>query len=386
MRPRILFLEVLPTISGGQRVLLDLMPALTERFDVTVVAPGDGPLARALQAKGAAVIFAPMAEFSLVGKGWRDLASFAADTPRLAMTLRDTIRQQAAHLVYANSSRAFVWGTLGARLAGCPIVWHAHNILGDRKTLALIRILARTGTVRKIVCTSQAAAAQFPGQADKTIVVPQGVDLDAFEPSPTSRGRARAELGIGPDTPVAGLVGDLIPLKGQDAFVQAAQTAVRSLPSAVFLVVGDERPDGASRRYGQNLKSAISQLGPNVRLLGFQPDIVGLLNALDVLVIASTTETGPLVLMQALACGIPVISTPVGWAPQLLGDGACGDLYPAGDRAVLAEKLVHALSHPAMRASMSQAARQRAIERLDLKESQARIVGLIEATLDRPWP
>lgn len=386
MRPHILFLEVLPTISGGQRVLLDLMPALTERFDVTVVAPGDGPLARALHAKGAAIIFAPMAEFSLVSKGWRDLASFATETPRLAMTLRDVIRRQAVHLVYANSSRAFVWGTLGARLAGRPILWHAHNILGDRKTLALIRILARAGTVRKIVCASQAAAAQFSSQAHKAVVVPHGVDLDAFAPLPASRGRARAELGIGPDAPVAGLVGDLIPLKGQDVFIRAAQIAARSLPSAVFLVVGDERPDDASRRYSQNLQSAVNQLGPTVRRLGFQPDIVGLLNALDVLVIASTTETGPLVLMQALACGVPVIGTPVGWAPQLLGDGVCGDLYPVGDNAALADKLVHVLSHPAVRASMSQAARQRAVERLDLKESQARIVGLIKATLNQTWP
>lgn len=384
MRPHILFLEVLPTISGGQRVLLDLMPALTERFDVTVVVPGDGPLAQALQASGVAVTFAPMAGFSLVSKGVRDLVSFTAETPRLAMALRDIIRRQAVHLVYANSSRAFVWGTLGASLAGCPIVWHAHNILGDRKTLALIWLLARTGTVRKIVCASQAAAAQFPKQPDKTIVVPQGVDLNTFAPSPASRVRARAELGIGSDTPVAGLVGDLIPLKGQDVFIRAAQTVARSLPSAVFLMVGDERPADASRRYTLSLQSAIDRHDSTVRRLGFQPDIAGLLNALDVLVIASTTETGPLVLMQALACGVPVISTPVGWAPQLLGDGVCGELYPFGDNAALAEKLIVVLSRATARASMSQAARQRAVERLDLKESQARIVALIEATLN--WP
>jgi glycosyltransferase involved in cell wall biosynthesis len=384
MRSHILFLEVLPTISGGQRVLLDLMPALAERFDVTVVVPGDGPLAQALQARGSAVSVVPMADFTLVNKSVRDLASFAADTPRLTIALRDIIRRKAVHLVYANSSRAFVWGTLGARLAGRPIIWHAHNILGDRKTLALIRILARTATVRKIVCASEAAAAQFPMEQSKTTIVPQGVDLDVFAPLPASRERARAGLGIGPKTPVAGLVGDLIPLKGQDVFIRAAQTTVRSLPSAVFLVVGDERPDDASRRYRQSLQSAINQLGPSFRLLGFQPDIVGLLNALDVLVIASTTETGPLVLMQALACGVPVISTPVGWAPQLLGDGVCGDLYPSGDDAALAEKLVLALSRPAARASMSQTARLRAVERVDLKESQARIVALIQATLNQP--
>jgi len=381
MRPRILFLEVLPTISGGQRVLLDLMPALTERFDVTVVVPGNGPFAHALQQHGAAVTLVPMAGFTLVSKGWRDLMSFALDTPRLALTLRATIRQRDAQLVYANSSRAFIWGALGARLAGRPVIWHAHNILGDRKTLALVQWLARMKTVCRIVCASEEAAAQFPQQQDKVTITSQGVDLDHFAPSPGLRAAARAELGLAPNAPVAGIIGDLIPLKGQDVFIRAAALAAQSVPSTVFLVIGDERPTDESRHYKLSLESALCNSQSAIRLLGFQPNIAATLNALDVLVVASTTETGPLVLMQALACGVPVLSTPVGWASQLLSDGACGDLYPVNDHAALAEKLTHLLTHPDVRASMNQAARQRAIERLNLQHSQARIVALIEESL-----
>jgi glycosyltransferase involved in cell wall biosynthesis len=273
---------------------------------------------------------------------------------------------------------------LGARLAGRPVIWHAHNILGDRKTLALVQWLARMKTVCRIVCASEEAAAQFPQQQDKVTIASQGVDLDRFAPSLALRAAARAELGLAPDTPVAGIIGDLIPLKGQDVFIRAAALAAQSVPSAVFLVIGDERSTDESRHFKSSLDSARGKSQSAIRLLGYQPDIAATLNALDVLVVASTTETGPLVLMQALACGVPVLSTPVGWAPQLLSDGACGDLCPVNDHAAMAEKLTHLLMHPDVRANMSQAARQRATLRLNLQHSQARIVALIEESWRAP--
>lgn len=381
MRPHVLFLEALSTIAGGQRVLLDLMPALLQRFEATVLLPGHGPLAEALQAYGVPVIVAPMAAYTLVRKSWRDLASFAIETPRLSLALYHQVRRCHTELVYANSSRVFGWGTVGAWLAGRPIIWHAHNILGDSKTLALVRLLARTKTVRRVLCASESAAEQFPSQCDKVAIVPPGVDLERFAPSPESRYRVRAQLGIAADALVAGIVGDLIPLKGQDVFIQAAAQVSQSVPDAVFFIVGDERATDASRQYKSGLQSAIRNLPSAIRMLGFMPDIAGVLNALDVLVVASATETGPLVLAQALACGAPVVSTPVGWAPQLLGDGQCGELFPIGDPAALAGQLAHLLVQPDARAAMGRAARQRALERLDIHEVQAQVIAHIEASL-----
>jgi glycosyltransferase involved in cell wall biosynthesis len=370
-------LEALPMVAGGQRVLIDLMPALTGQFDVTVIVPGDGPLANGLRACGARVIFAPMADYTLVKKGWRDLLNFAIETPRLAVGLQKIIREHQAEIVYANSSRTFIWGTLGARLAGRSIIWHVHNLLGDSKTLGLVRMLAQTKTVRKIICTSSAAADQFPQQRDKTAVVSPGVDLNHFTPSPDARAAIRAELGIRLDSPVAGIVGDLIPLKGQTVFVQAAAQVAQRVPGAVFLIVGEARPDDESRQYQRSLQTSIERQPANIQQLGFRSDIANVLNALDALVVASTTETGPLALLEALACGVPVISTPVGRAPDLLSDGTCGQLFPIGDATALADQLIGLLSHVDRRAAMSRAARERAIDELSLETYQQRVITAI---------
>ncbi len=320
----------------------------------------------------------PMSSFTLVSKGWRDLANFAVETPRLVFRLVRLVRGCDARLIYANSSRTFVWSTLAAWLTGRPILWHAHNVLGDDKTRVLVALLARLPNVRAIVCPTENTAAQF-GQPSKVRIISQGVDLEHFVPSPALRQSTRSELGIAPSAPVVGIVGDLIPLKGQAVFVAAAKVVEREVPDAVFLVVGKARPTEESRRYAASLQSAVA--GSHIRLLGFRSDMAAILNALDVLVIASNTETGPLVLLQALACGTPIVSTPVGQAPVLLSDEACGMLFPIGDSAALVARLLELLNAPAALAAKRQAARQRATQSIGIEESQAQIVGLIEEAI-----
>jgi len=101
----------------------------------------------------------------------------------------------------------------------------------------------------------------------------------------------------------------------------------------------------------------------------------------DVLIVASATETGPLVLLEALSCGIPVLSTPAGRAPELLGDGTCGELFPVGDATALAQKLIALLTARDRQILMSRAARQRAIEQLSLETFRARMLAEIAAVL-----
>lgn len=381
MPRRVLFLEVLTTIAGGQRALLELMPLLSRRFEVLAVLPGEGPLAKALRACGVQLDFLTMRSFTLVEKNWRDVLNFILDTPRLILELRRIARRESSNLVYINSSRAFIWGTLGAWLGGLPVIWHAHNVLGDSKTRALVDLLAGLPTVRKIMCPSDPAAVQFARHRAKVVVVPYGIDLDRFAPSKEMRTQERMQLGIAPTAPVVGIIGDLIPLKGQDIFVQAAVQAAPQLPGAVFLIIGGARSSAESHRFQADLESTIRNAPCDIRLLGARSDIAELVNALDVSVVASTTETGPLVLLQALACGVPVVSTPVGMAVQLLGDGACGSMFPVNDSRLLAEKLVQLLSQPELRTRMSQAARQRAVEQIDLTKFRTRVAEIIEQAI-----
>ncbi len=104
------------------------------------------------------------------------------------------------------------------------------------------------------------------------------------------------------------------------------------------------------------------------------------------LVIASERETGPLVLLDTLACGIPVVSTPVGRAPELIRPGVTGDLFPAGDAVLLADRLSALLNgmndlHHLRR--MGQAARQLAEEQLSLTVFHTCMRSEIKHTLEK---
>jgi glycosyltransferase involved in cell wall biosynthesis len=257
-QPGLLFLEALPTIAGGQTVLLNLMPALRDHYRLAVLLPGDGPLAAALRAEGVTCFFAPVGRYSLMRKSLHDVAAYAARTPLLAWRTAQLIRQWRAELVYANSGPTFLWGALAAQLTGRPMIWHHHNLLADGKTLRLVQAAARLPAVRRILCVSAAAQAQFPRVAAKTVVIRNGVDTEKFRPDPAARAQIRQELGIPLNAAVVGMVGDLIPLKGQATLL----AALPALAAAASRSVGD--PGGRCarrRRRERTLRRAAADAG-----------------------------------------------------------------------------------------------------------------------------
>ncbi len=372
-RAHLLLLESLPTIAGGQAVLVQLASGWRGRFRQSALLPGPGPLAAALTAQAVDCHFADQGDYTLLRKTVRDMVRYGLHLPKLAWITARLIRRQQIDLVYANSARNFVWATLGATLARTPIIWHHHGLLADATTLRLVNATARLPAVRRIICASAAAQAQFSATPAKTVVIPNGIDTEIFAPNPAARLALRQSLGLGPEALVVGMVGDLMPLKGQGVLLAALQ---EGFPHVTCLLVGSPRPGEAeSEAYTRHLTTLA---GPNTRLLGRRSDIPAILNALDLLVVASSRETGPLVLMEALACGAPVISTPVGIAPTLLTKDA---LVPVGDVAALRTALHHWLATPERRAAVGAAGRARMVEELSLARFQARVLAEIQPFL-----
>ena len=370
---KVLFLEALPTISGGQAVLVSLAAHLKEHYDLSALLPGEGPLAEALRQHDTRCYFAPLGSYTLVRKTVTDMLNYAVRFPWLALFTWRLVCRDRVNLVYANSTRTFTWGTLAAALAGRPILWHHHSLLADRKTLALLQFIGHRRTVQRIIAVSEAAAAQFPSLKNKVVVIPTGVDTELFRPDPVARTRVRTEFGLSREAFVVGMVGDLIPLKGQHTLLEAARTD----PSeARYIVIGSARPgDDESNAYAARLHQ---MAGNNVIFAGRREDLPAALNALDLLVIASTTETGPLVLLEALACGVPVVSTPVGRAPELLPPEA---LFPINDAVALADRLQSWRADPSRQQAARSAARTLAEEQLRLEQFHVRVRAEIELAL-----
>jgi glycosyltransferase involved in cell wall biosynthesis len=172
---------------------------------------------------------------------------------------------------------------------------------------------------------------------EKITVLYNGVDMERFKPLTDAKDAIRKKLGISKNAVVVVTVRRLVYKNGVDTLIDSAQIAIKKNPKLVFLVVG-EGPDFAQ------VKSRIEQLGigNNLRLAGFvsDDDLPLYYNAADFFVLPSKSGEGlPLVALEAMACGLPVIATNVGGISEIMADDY-GKIVPPDNPEALAEAVL----------------------------------------------
>ena len=250
------------------------------------------------------------------------------------------------------------------RLLRKPIVWGIRRTSADlagmdRLSLGTLRAevwLARFTDL--VIFNSEAGLRSYRAmgmRAPRMQVIPNGFDVAQFLPDP-SRGRAQRQAwGLPEDVPLIGHVGRLTPVKDHPTFLRAAARIAGDLPEARFVCVG-----GGSPGYAETLRQMADALGLAGRVLwpGVCRDMPAVYNALTALVLSSTDEGFPNVVGEAMACGIPCVTTRAGDAERLVGD--TGLAVAPGDDAALAEALSRLLGESAAaREARSRACRAR---------------------------
>ena len=172
---------------------------------------------------------------------------------------------------------------------------------------------------------------------EKTVVLHNGVDLNRFKPLPDVKSEMRKKLGIAGDADVVLTVRRLVYKNGIDTLLESAEIAVKRNPKLVFVVVG-KGPDFVE------VKERIAQLGigRNFRLTGFvsDEDLPFYYNATDLFALPSKSGEGlPLVALEAMACGLPVVATDVGGTSEVLS-ADYGKLVPPNSPVSLAEAVL----------------------------------------------
>ena len=172
---------------------------------------------------------------------------------------------------------------------------------------------------------------------EKTVVLHNGVDLNRFKPLPDVKSEMRKKLGIAGDADVVLTVRRLVYKNGIDTLVESAEIAVKRNPKLVFVVVG-KGPDFVE------VKERIAQLGigRNFRLTGFvsDEDLPFYYNVADLFALPSKSGEGlPLVALEAMACGLPVVATDVGGTSEVLS-ADYGKLVPPNSPVSLAEAVL----------------------------------------------
>jgi glycosyltransferase involved in cell wall biosynthesis len=189
---------------------------------------------------------------------------------------------------------------------------------------------------------------------DRVAAFPIGLDLGHFSPA-KPRHDIRSELGIPSGQLLVGIISYLRDYKGHRYFVEAAAKVLKQHQGVSFLIVG-EGPEE------QNIRAQIERLGlaSDVRMLGFRDDLLDVFRSLDLFVIPTVEgDTIPQVLMQALAIGLPVVSTTTGSIPDVIGDGESGFLVPPRDVDALSDRIGRLVANPELRAAMGRHGRQR---------------------------
>lgn len=248
--------------------------------------------------------------------------------PRALRRLVKILKRQPPDLIQSWMYHANLMGGIAAKLAGdIPIVWGIHHSNFDpkkskRRTIWTMKAgaLLSSFVPHEIICCGEVPKRvhiEMGYDAKKTVVIPNGFDLTKFQPDPLARIAIRQELHIPADAPLIGLTARFHPKKDHRTFVEAAGLLHRVNPEVYFVLCGH----GISEE-NQELRGWIEDAGisRNCRLLGVREDMAKLTAALDIASSTSSYGEGfPIVLGEAMACGVPCVVTNVGDSPHLVG-------------------------------------------------------------------
>ena len=246
------------------------------------------------------------------------------------------LKQLGASLLHTHIYHADVVGYFAARRVGIPVVSTVHGITGTglKNWLYIwvdFHILRRFDAV---ACVSEPLRERLLSSGikrDRLRLVPNGFETH----QPLERDEARRQLGLEADSRVIGWIGRLSEEKGPDLLVDAIAPIVGDGVEAVVIGDGPEREATEAR-----VRSAGK--AEHIRLVGAIPGAASYLSALDVLVLSSRTEANPMVMLEAMAAEVPVVSFAVGGIPDVLSNDS-GWVVPSMDPADLGAAIRHAL-------------------------------------------
>ena len=302
---------------------------------------------------------------------WR-LFDPAFDRTTLPSSFHD--RRQESDNAFESSDITTASADHAAKFAGgIPVVWGIHASQLEptttrRRTAWMIALSGRLSgwlPARIVYCSevSHRLHESLGYADDRMLVIPNGFDIDAFVPDPDARAAVREELGVSRETPLVGMVARFDPQKDHENFFKAAALLHAEMPEVEFVLCGPGvSADNAVMRTWMDE----FDLAGHCHMLGQRGDIARILAALDVASTASSYgEAFPMVVGEAMSCGVPCVVTDIGDSSMIVGH--TGRAVPPRDPRALADAWAAILRQDAAsRGRLGDAARERIIERYSL--------------------
>jgi glycosyltransferase involved in cell wall biosynthesis len=353
-RLRVVYLDHVARLSGGELALARLLTRL-QNVNPHVILGEDGPLAARLARAGVSVEVLPIAPAARDLR--RDTVRPGAASPLTALRtlayiarLARRLRGLQADLVHTNSLKAGVYGSLAARAAGLPLVWHVRDRIAEdylpRPAVRVVRALI-AGLADGVIANSAATLDTLPAavRAGPSWVIPASVEVSTLPRT------------ADPATTTFGMLGRIAPWKGQDLFLRAFAAAFPGGDERALVVgaamFGEERRERELRALADSLGIA-----ERVEFRGFREDVWPELASLDVLVHASIIpEPFGTVVLEGMAAGLAVIAADEGGPASVIADGQTGRLFASRQLDSLAAAMRSLRDDPRERERLGTAAR-----------------------------
>jgi len=308
--------------------------------------------------------------------------------PTVPFRLARELRRRRIDILHTHCWCTFLEGLVAAKLARVPILIHGeHGMVQDRRRQVFAqrwgwRAVDQVLAVSAALADRLSAVVGFP--RDRIQVIPNGVDTERFRPSETPKKELRRQLDLPTDGFLIGMVARFVEFKDHAGMLRAVTQLRQERVDAHLALAGEGRLRDPLEQLSRDLGIA-----DRVHFLGHLPQVGTLLHALDVLVSNSSHCEGMSnVILEAMACGVPVVATRVAASPELLGDAEAGILIPPRDSEALARALKQMNDSLELRDALGRAGRQRVQSRYSISamvDSYAQLYARLAAPRRRRW-
>jgi glycosyltransferase involved in cell wall biosynthesis len=362
-RPVLHVLNTLQT-GGAEYLVLNLARVLDRRrFPMFVCSlQGDGEIGHELRGLG-------VPTFVLQRRVGID--------PFLLPSLVGLIRRHQVRIVHTHNVAPWLYAGIAARLTGAAVCHTEHSSLFPEQRALKKAEWVLAHLTKAVICDGEDVRRQLVEEQRlsprNVVTVYNGVDT-ALYGRPVDRAGGRRALGLDERAPVVGTVARLEPVKDQASLLEAFAQVGARIPTARLVVVGD-----GSQRAALEEQARQPALAGRVLFLGRRADVASVLPLFDAFVLSSVSEGLPLTILEAMAAGLPCVSTAVGAVPEAIVEGQTGHLVPPRAPVALATALGNLLADLPRARALGAAGQRRARELFDLQAMTRRYEDLYAA-------
>jgi len=349
-------LQILPAlkVGGVETGTLDLAKYLVRAGHKAVVVSNGGELVKELESSGAIHYQLPVHKKSVFVM------------VKMVGRLAEILEKEEIDIVHARS-RVPAWiAYFATRRTSAIFITTCHGYYNKHPFSYIMGWAKRVIVLSNVIARHMMEDFRVPYERIK--LVPRSVDLERFKyASPDTRRSEEFNVGI---------IGRITPLKGHLHFIKAMAKVIRVIPRLKIWIVGDTPP--SREAYKEQLQVLVRRLGlwHCTEFLGTQRDIPAILSHLNLLVLATTThEAFGRVIVEAQACGVPVIATEVGGVVDIIEDKKTGLLVPPADPTSISEAVIRIFKDPVLAQNLAENAYKKVKEKYNVKL-------MVENTLD----